>query len=95
MDALDVEVEALRDSGAYREGAKLDDLRAQARRLREHAERADRVAAESVVARDEAAQQLAETGADRDMAVANRGARYGGPPPVGGARRRRRRRLRR
>ena len=71
-DALDVEVEALRDSGAYREGAKLDDLRAQARRLREHAERADRVAAESVVARDEAAQQLAETGADRDMAVANR-----------------------
>jgi hypothetical protein len=35
LDAIDVEVAALKDSSAYREGASLTDLREEARRLRE------------------------------------------------------------
>ena len=72
LGALAVEVDALRDSGAYREGAKLDDLRAQARRLREHAERAERAVADSMAARDEASGQLRDAEDERDAALANR-----------------------
>lgn len=35
LDAIDIEVAALKDSSAYREGASLNDLREEARRLRE------------------------------------------------------------
>lgn len=72
LSAVDVEIAALRDSGAYRDGAELDDLRAQARRLGEHMGRAERAAGESAVARDEAEAALGDAEADHDTAVANR-----------------------
>jgi uncharacterized protein (TIGR02680 family) len=46
VSAIDVEVAALKDSAAYREGVALADLRAQASRLRQNAERSRQLAAE-------------------------------------------------
>ena len=72
LAALDVQIDALRDSGAYREGAKLDDLRAYARQLGEHLARLERSADERARAMDEAGQDHAAAQADLDTATANR-----------------------
>lgn len=73
LAAVDTEIDALKASDAYRDGATLDDLRAEARRLAELVDR-DRRTAEAAQA--EAERQggiLGELEAERDTAAANLG----------------------
>ncbi|HYX45104.1 MAG TPA: hypothetical protein VE760_08695, partial [Acidimicrobiales bacterium] len=69
--AIGVEVDALKDSDAYRDGVALADLRAQAQRLRAVAERAGLTAADLAVSRDDAAAEVADAAGERDTAAAN------------------------
>ncbi|HEX3540848.1 MAG TPA: TIGR02680 family protein, partial [Acidimicrobiales bacterium] len=71
LAAIEIEVEALRDSDAYREGAALDDLRAEARRLRDLAARDRRTAATRLADREEALRLLDEADAARTTARQN------------------------
>ncbi|HEX3620827.1 MAG TPA: SbcC/MukB-like Walker B domain-containing protein, partial [Acidimicrobiales bacterium] len=71
LAAIEIEVEALRDSDAYREGAALDDLRAEARRLRDLAERDRRTAAARLADREEALRLLDEADGARATALQN------------------------
>jgi len=71
LAALDTEIDALKASDAYRDGATLDDLRASARRARDAVERDGRVAANRA---DERARQVAaveELAGERHRAAAN------------------------
>ena len=72
IDAIDVEVTALKDSDAYREGASLNDLRDQARRLRELVARFAGTAEQTAADVDEAAAALSDAQARLDDATANR-----------------------
>ncbi len=72
LAAVDVQIEALRDSGAYREGAKLDDLRTHARQLGEHVTRLERAADDRAGAREEAEGELVAAQSELDSATANR-----------------------
>jgi uncharacterized protein (TIGR02680 family) len=70
-EAIKVEVEALKDSEAYRQGAGLADLRTQAHRLRDLALRAARTTEERVRERDVAVQERHEAADGRASAEAN------------------------
>ncbi|MGI8685190.1 MAG: SbcC/MukB-like Walker B domain-containing protein [Acidimicrobiales bacterium] len=70
-DAMGVEVDALKDSDAYRSGVALADLRAQARSLRQVAGRLATAAGERAAQRDGAAAEAAEAGFEREGAATN------------------------
>lgn len=70
-DQVGVEVDALKDSHAYREGSGLEDLRRQATRLREFTGRAERVASERTQEHATAVTEAEQAAADRDRAAGN------------------------
>jgi len=70
LEAIEVETAALKDSAAYREGAALNDLREEARRVREQVGRAARVLEQTRSDLDAAT----EAGAEADRHVAEAGA---------------------
>jgi uncharacterized protein (TIGR02680 family) len=68
---LDVEVTALKDSEAYREGANLDDLRAEAGRLKGFVEQAGRRAHRAAELRDQRADELDAAATERATTASN------------------------
>jgi len=70
-EAISVEIEALKDSDAYKEGAALADLRTHARRLAQVAERDHDAARSAQVERTRSADELQEANAARTTASAN------------------------
>lgn len=73
LDAVRVEAEALKDSDAYRDGAALADLRAQAQRLRRGAAIAGERSAAQAVRREAAAGEADDAAGERQAAAANLG----------------------
>lgn len=71
LAALDTGIDALRASDAYRDGAKLDDLRAEARRLREQVARDRRVAERRAAERARQAEALAELKSEHETTISN------------------------
>jgi uncharacterized protein (TIGR02680 family) len=71
LAALDTEIDALKASDAYRDGATLDDLRHSARRAGEALERDQRTAAKCEEESDRQAAGVAELAGERDRAAAN------------------------
>ena len=71
QELIRVETDALKDSGAYREGAGLADLRSQAGRLHEHADAATRRAFERRGEHEQAADELRGAGERKEAARGN------------------------
>jgi hypothetical protein len=71
LQALDTEIDALKASDAYRDGAQLDDLRAEARRLRDLVARDRRSAERQAAEAERQAAEAAELAAERSTAEAN------------------------
>ncbi|HUP69402.1 MAG TPA: TIGR02680 family protein [Acidimicrobiales bacterium] len=69
--AIGVEIDALKDSDAYRDGAALADLRAHSQRLRQAADRAARSAEEQEASRQAAAVEVDDATVEHEMAAAN------------------------
>ncbi|HUR19041.1 MAG TPA: SbcC/MukB-like Walker B domain-containing protein, partial [Acidimicrobiales bacterium] len=69
--AIGVEIDALKDSDAYRDGAALADLRAHAQRLRQAADRAARSAEEQEASRQAASVEVDDATGEHETAVAN------------------------
>lgn len=71
LTALDTEIDALKASDAYRDGATLDDLRSSARRAREALDRDERVAAHRGEERERQVAAVEELAGEHDRAAAN------------------------
>jgi uncharacterized protein (TIGR02680 family) len=71
LAALDTEIDALKASDAYRDGATLDDLRDSARRARDALDRDERVAAHRAEERERQVAAAEELAGERGRAAAN------------------------